>query len=377
MELQEIMGIEWDIFRDVLELMLRLGGFILGAALSPWIGRYFPRLGWWILQLAGRWIEIDVKRTYQRFLQPFQSLIAIAGALFWLALFLNLLIPYEDLYRFLGFFIYFALSVSLAWFTFRFVRQVIHRAVISLVQRWFGEVNEVVLIFETLIYVAIVLFAGLIFAIGLRVNVVALIASLGVSGVAIAFAAQQTLGRLFGTLEIYLDRPYRAGEYIRVSFNPYNEDAYGRVESIGLRSTKIRLVAQNTIAIVPNSVMAGTNIENISRGKKVLAMLCLDFAKVLKDRERSLVKQLVEEASRLYWGFNRASTRIQFCPSPDGEGTRTRIIFFISSPDDNSLRLRKGLLELANTAIAKKLAAYDLKFTTPEPVVYIDSPMTL
>jgi MscS family membrane protein len=369
--------IEWDILKDVLVLMLRLGCFSLAAIVSPFVGRFLPRLIWRCLLLTQRYIAIDARHTYDQFIKSFQNLIAIAGTLSFLALALNLLAEYEELYKFLGFFIYFALSVTLAWIALKISRQLIRRTVIGLVQRWFGEVNEVVLIFETLIYVVIVIAAGIIFAIGLRLNITALIASLGISGVAIAFGAQQTLSRLFGTLEIYLDRPYRPGEYIRISFNPYDEDAYGRIESIGLRSTKIRMVATNTITIVPNSLMAEKNIENISRGKKIVAMLCLDFLRVLDNGERALVKQVVQDASNVFWGFTKASIHVQFCSTDYQAGTRARIIFFISSVDESSLGLRKRLLELANSAIAHKLAAYNLKFTTPEPVVYIDSPMSL
>ncbi|MDR9404064.1 MAG: mechanosensitive ion channel [Halothece sp. Uz-M2-17] len=371
------MQIEWDILKDVLVLMLRLGLFSLAAIVSPFVGRFLPRLIWRCLQLTQRYIAIDAKHTYDQFVKSFQNLIAIAGTLSFLALALNLLAEYEELYKFLGFFIYFALSVTLAWIALKISRQLIRRTVIGLVQRWFGEVNEVVLIFETLIYVVIVILAGIIFAIGLKLNITALIASLGISGVAIAFGAQQTLSRLFGTLEIYLDRPYRPGEYIRISFNPYDEDAYGRIESIGLRSTKIRMVATNTITIVPNSLMAEKNIENVSRGKKIVAMLCLDFLRVLDNGERALVKQVVQEASDVFWGFTTASLHVQFATTEYQAGTRARIIFFISSVDESSLGLRKRLLELANSAIAHKLAAYNLKFTTPEPVVYIDSPMSL
>jgi len=370
-------GVDTEILADVLELVIRLVIFFALAIASPFIGRLLPRLLWLLLCLSERLFGIDAEKSYVRFVHPFHSLLSIVGMFLAIAISLWPLLPYQDLYRFLGFFIYFALSATLAWFAFQFSRRLIHQSVIGLVQRWFGEVSEVVTLFETLVYVAIVVSGLLVFAIGLQVNVVALIASLGVGGVAIAFAARETLSRLFGTLEIYLDRPYCPGEYVRVSFNPYEEDTYGRIESVGLRSTKIRLVAQNTIAIVPNSVMAGTKIENISRGKKLVAMLCLDFAKVLTTSERDLVKQVIEEASRLYWGFNRASIRIQFCPSPIADVTRARAIFFLSGPDGSSLRLRKRLLELANSSALRKLANYNLNFTTPEPVVYIDSPMAM
>lgn len=371
------MQIEWEILREVLKLMGRLGLFSLATVISPFVGRFLPKLIWRCLQLTQRYIDIDAKHTYDQFIKSFQNLIAIAGTFLFIAVSLNLLIQYEELYQFLGFFIYSALSITLAWIALKISRQLIRRTVISLVQRWFGEVSEVVLIFETLIYVVIVILAGIIFAIGLRLNITAIVASLGISGVAIAFGAQQTLSRLFGTLEIYLDRPYRPGEYIRINFNPYDEDAYGRIESIGLRSTKIRLVARNTITIVPNSLMADKRIENVSRGKKIVAMICLDFLRILDHGERALVKEVVQEASQVFWGFNKASIHVQFCTSDQQSGTRARVIFFISSVDDSSLGLRKRLLELANSSIAHKLAAYNLKFTTPEPVVYIDSPMSL
>ena len=369
--------VEQEILPYVLELVARLGLFSLAAVLSPFVGRYLPQLLRLMLQWVDRYVEIDAKETYTQFIKPFQNSLTLTGTFFFLALCLNLLIKYEDLYTFLSFFVYFALSVGIIWFSSTIGRQIIRRFLIGLVRRWFGEVNEVVLIFETLIYFLIFLSAVIIFAVGLRVNLIALGASLGLLGGAIAFGAQQTLERLFGTLELYLDRPYAPGEYIRVTFNPYAEDMYGRVESIGLRSTKIRMVAQNTMMIVPNSLMASKNIENISRGKKIMAMLCLDFSKQLKAGEQALVEQIIQEASQVFWGFDKASTRIQFCPSENGLGSRARVIFFISSTSENSLGLRKRLLELANDAIARKLAAYNLRFIVPEPTVYVDSPMSI
>lgn len=368
--------IEEEVLADVLDLMVRLGLFTLSAVVSPYAGRLLLRVLLWIFRLSQYYVG-GGRGIQDRFVLPFQNLLTLVFTFVFLAAWLNLLIEFEELYTFLGSIVYLALSVSLILFATRIAQQIIRSFVIVLVQRWFGEVNEVVLVFETLVYVLIVISAILIFAIGLRVNLLAVITSLGIGGVAVAFAAQQALSRLFGTMELYLDRPYVQGEYIRVNFNPYAEDIYGRVEAIGLRSTKIRIVAQNTIMIVPNSLMASKNIENISRGKKVMAMLCLDFIKQLREGEQALVRRVVEEASQVFWGFDRASTRIQFSSSEKNIGTRARIIFFISSSGENSLTLRKRLLELANDALARRLAVHNLRFTAPEPVAYVDSPMSL
>lgn len=369
--------IDPDILKKVFELALRLGLFFILTIFSPFIGRFIPKILKYLLLLSNLWTKIDVKESYNESIKPFTNPIAVTGTLFCLSASLNLLVKYEELYQFLGFFIYLALSISIIWLASVTSRKVIRKLIINLVKRWFGEVNEIVLIFETLIYVIIVIIALIIFAQGLNLDLVALATGLGISGVAFAFASQHSLSRLFGTLELYLDRPFTPGEYIRVNFNPYAQDIYGRIESIGLRSTKIRIVAQNTLMIVPNSLMASKNIENISRGKKIMAMVSLDFQKFLKEDEKALVKQVVKEESLIFWSLDKASTNIQFSLLENSLTTRARIIFFFTGSSDNSINLRRRLLILANENIATKLASYNLLFSTPEPVLYIDSPMSI
>ncbi|NEO28541.1 MAG: mechanosensitive ion channel family protein, partial [Kamptonema sp. SIO4C4] len=140
--------IEQEILQYVIELVIRLGIFALGAVLSPFIGRLLPKLLRQLLQLVERYIAIDGLEIYDRFIAPYQNALTLTGTFSFLAFCLTILIEYEDLYTFLGVFIYFALSVGIVWLASQIARQVIRRSVISLVQRWFGEVNEVVLIFE-------------------------------------------------------------------------------------------------------------------------------------------------------------------------------------------------------------------------------------
>lgn len=91
----------------------------------------------------------------------------------------------------------------------------------------------------------------------LGVNVTALLAGLGIGGVALAFAAQDTVSNVFGTITILFDSPFRIGDRILVSgFD-------GTVEEVGFRSTRIRTLT-NSIVTIPNSVIAKENIENLS-----------------------------------------------------------------------------------------------------------------
>ena len=92
----------------------------------------------------------------------------------------------------------------------------------------------------------------------LGIPLTTLLAGAGVGGLTLALAAQDTLKNFFGTMMIFLDKPYRIGE--RIVAKQYD----GEVEEIGLRSTKIRLLTGHMVSI-PNEEMARTDIENIGR----------------------------------------------------------------------------------------------------------------
>jgi MscS family membrane protein len=92
----------------------------------------------------------------------------------------------------------------------------------------------------------------------LGIDVVPLLAGLGVGGLAVALAARPTIENVIGSFMIFADKPYRVGQRVNVM------GQNGTVESIGLRSTKIRLLTGHLTSI-PNEKMAAVEIENIGR----------------------------------------------------------------------------------------------------------------
>ena len=93
------------------------------------------------------------------------------------------------------------------------------------------------------------------------INVVSLLAGLGIGGLAIALAARDTAANLFGSLMILLDKPFKTGDYIKIG------TIEGVVEEIGFRSTQIKGDGDSSITM-PNSLIANSNIENLGIGKK-------------------------------------------------------------------------------------------------------------
>ena len=90
------------------------------------------------------------------------------------------------------------------------------------------------------------------------INVTALIASLGLGGLAFALAAKDTAANLFGSFALLADKSIRIGEWVKVG------GVEGVVEDVGMRTTKIRSF-QKTLITVPNQLVANQPIENFSR----------------------------------------------------------------------------------------------------------------
>jgi len=90
------------------------------------------------------------------------------------------------------------------------------------------------------------------------INITALVASLGIGGLAFALAAKDAASNLFGSFSLLADKSIRIGEWIKVN------GVEGTVEDIGMRTTKIRSFGKSLIT-VPNQIVANNPIENFSR----------------------------------------------------------------------------------------------------------------
>jgi len=104
----------------------------------------------------------------------------------------------------------------------------------------------------------------------LGIPLTTLLAGAGVSGLALALAAQDSLKNILGSMMIMLDKPCRVGE--RIVAKGYD----GVVEDIGLRSTKIRLLDGHLVSI-PNEAMARSDIENIGRRPHIRRAMTIEL----------------------------------------------------------------------------------------------------
>lgn len=147
-------------------------------------------------------------------------------------------------------------SITSVWFLYSF--SYILSEILSL---WASKTDnnlddELVPLFSKLLRFSIVLLGSLMALQNIGVNVMSVMAGLGLGGLALALAAKDTAANLFGSIMILLDRPFKVGDWIVV------DSLEGTVEAIGFRSTRLKTFYQSSI-IVPNSFLANASINNM------------------------------------------------------------------------------------------------------------------
>ena len=138
-----------------------------------------------------------------------------------------------------------------------------------------------------------VYFIGLIILLKhFNVEITPLVATLGIGGIAIGFALQDTLSNFFAGLHIISDKPINIGNFVELEGN-----ISGYVEDIGWRTTRIRTLP-NTLVIVPNSKIASTTITNDSLPVPEMSVVVQCGVAYTSDLEK-VEKVTIETAKRI------------------------------------------------------------------------------
>jgi small-conductance mechanosensitive channel len=138
---------------------------------------------------------------------------------------------------------------------------------------------------------AVFVVGGLVLLGALGVQITPLLTALGVGGLAVALALQDTLGNLFAGLHLLADRPIRVGDYVKIG-----DSIEGFVVDVGWRSTRVRLL-QNNVVIVPNSNVAKSTIINYDLPESRMALLIRVSVDYASDPDR-VAAVLIDEATR-------------------------------------------------------------------------------
>lgn len=188
--------------------------------------------------------------------------------------------------------------LSAGWLIYRLVDVIEH-----FLRRWTSKTDTqlddqlVPLIRKTMrvfvVIVAVLFIAQNVF----RWDIGALVAGLGIGGLAFALAAKDALANLFGSVTIFADRPFQLGERVKVG----GQD--GAIEEVGFRSTRIRTLDGHLVTI-PNSIIANQTIENVSRRpfikRSMTVTVTYDTTPEKLQRGIEILKEMLEARKRSF-----------------------------------------------------------------------------
>lgn len=202
-----------------------------------------------------------------------------------------------------------------AWFVLRLIRIRENQILKGHVETK-SDHTTISIIFKVL-RLSVVILTALVFFQTLGISISGVIAFGGVGGAAVAFAAKDLLANFFGGLMIFLDKPFKVGDWIR---SP-DQQVEGTVEHIGWRMTRIRTFDKRPL-YVPNSVFAQVSIENPQRMThrriyETIGVRYSDFSQVeviCKNIEAMLKEhQDIDGSQTLMVNFNRfADSSLEF-----------------------------------------------------------------
>lgn len=193
----------------------------------------------------------------------------------------------------------------------------------------------------------------------LGIDITALVAGLGVGGIAIALATQSILGDLFSSLSIVLDRPFEIGDFIIVGGD------MGTVERIGLKTTRVRALS-GEIIVFSNSDLLGSRIQNYKQmqQRRVVFELGVTYQTPADQVEAipGMVREIIE--AQEHTRYDRGHFRSFGASSLDFQ-----FVFTMLVPD---IVAKLDAQHAINLAILRRFEAEGIEFAYPTQTLFVE-----
>jgi small-conductance mechanosensitive channel len=193
----------------------------------------------------------------------------------------------------------------------------------------------------------------------LGVDVTALVAGLGIGGIAIALAVQNVLSDLFASLSIVLDKPFIPGDFVVVG------DMAGTVEHIGIKTTRIRSISGEQL-IFSNTDLLDSRIRNFGRmrERRVVFSLGVTYqtSPDMLERIPDLIRAAIESQERAR--FDRS----HFTSYGDS-ALNFETVYYVESSD---YATHMDILQSVNLAIFRSFAAESIEFAYPTQTLFLE-----
>lgn len=199
---------------------------------------------------------------------------------------------------------------------------------------------------------------GVVFILdNLGFNISAIVAGLGITGIAVALACQTILGDLFNYFVIFFDKPFREGDFIVAG------EYMGTIEDIGIKSTRIRALGGEEI-IISNSNLTSSRLRNYKRMNHRRAEFSFRLSHGTPQEQ---LKKIPSEIRKIIEGINETRFDRAHFKAIDDAGFVIEVVYFVLDADYNKFM---DIQEKINLAIYETLVKEDVEFASFNPRPY-------
>lgn len=253
--------------------------------------------------------------------------------------------------------IYIAITINFTWLIARVFDAIIREYITPLTQKTESDFDDQIVPIARKGVRSIIWILGIILALNnAGYDVAALLAGLGLGGLALAMAAKDTVANIFGGVTIFTDKPFKVGE--RIKINSYD----GIVEEVGVRSTRIRTL-EGRLIVVPNHYFTDNIVENVSSepSRKVILKLGLTYDTPPEKMERAIeiLREIKDNDAAL-----SENTWLTFDQYGDFSLGITFIYYILPGNDIPDVQSR------INLTILKRFNSEGLSFAFPTQTIY-------
>ncbi len=204
----------------------------------------------------------------------------------------------------------------------------------------------------------IVVFAILLLLQNLGVNLTSVVAGLGVTGIAIAFAIQNILGDIFAYFTIHFDKPFKEGDFINVG------DEYGVVKKIGIKSTRIENLLGDEI-VFSNKDLTEARVHNYKKMEKRRNTLTIGVEYSTDISKLETIKEILNDIVKDIQDIEIGNIVFDELSSSSLNFT---IIYYVLDGDYNK---HLNIKDYINFEIIKKFKENNINFAFPSQTVYV------
>jgi len=252
---------------------------------------------------------------------------------------------------------YVLIIINVAWLITRVFDSLVKEYLVPLVSKTEGDLDDQLLpIIRKGIKMAVWVIAIIVALNNAGYDVGAVLAGLGIGGLAFALAAKDSVANLFGGFTIFVDKPFTVNDRIAVSgFD-------GTIQEIGLRSTRLRTLAGRLVTI-PNASIANHAIENISSepSRKVVLNLGLTY-----DMDDEAVESAMKLLKEIAAENNSIEENISIAFNNFGDFALNILFIYYIKKESDILKTQTEM----NLEILRKFSRNKLEFAFPSQTIY-------